>query len=135
MSGMKLIIAYIVLFCLVPMFRLLFLHEGQHVLFWLLFFEYVFMTPYSLTVFATARRPRLLSLGLGALVTAGLLLVLCLVTIHNMSDRGMGVLVFLLFPLVDAFMALTGVLCLVAWAARKTGEKLSRKPVDGKAVE
>jgi hypothetical protein len=115
------VIAYVVIFCCIPVFRSRYIH-AHHVLFRILVFEYLVMIPLTIRGIMTAMsntRP-LLSFTIGAIVAAIVLLLVFCLTTNGLSDRGMGIIVFLIFPLVNVALAVAGLVAGVVYAVTKT---------------
>jgi hypothetical protein len=115
-------IAYMVMFCCIPALHIGFLYRGQyHILFWILVFEYLVMIPLTIRGVMTSMnntRP-LLSFTIGVIVAAIVLLLVFFFTTNGMSDRGMGIIVFLIFPLVNAALIATGLVAGVVYIVKK----------------
>lgn len=107
MPGMNMtkavIIMYIEIFCFIPVLRAQFLRHDSHILFWILLLERLIMIPLSIKAFMAflKRWQAWLSFGIAAVATAGLLFFIFLCTVNGISDRGMGIIVFLIFPFLD----------------------------------
>jgi hypothetical protein len=115
------VIAYVVMFCCIPALRSGFLRHGQHILFWILVLEYLAMIPITIRGVMTSisNTHPLLSFTIGAIVTAIVLLLVFFFTVNNMSDRGMGIIIFMIFPLVNAALSATGLVAGVVYAVKK----------------
>ena len=122
------IIAYAAILCSIPMLRSAFLPHEWHVLFWVLLVEHLVMIPLSIAACMVSLKetPRPLSFCIGSLVTAAVLFFVFLTTISGASDRGMGVIILLIFPLIDAVVAVAGILGGVVYIAKKV-ESAGRK--------
>lgn len=126
MPGMNMtkavIIMYIGIFCFIPVLRAQFLRQDSHILFWILLLEHLVMIPFSTKAFMSFLKNRhvLLSFCIASVATAGLLFFIFLCTVNGISDRGMGIIVFLIFPFVEALLAAAGGFCGVLWIIRKT---------------
>jgi hypothetical protein len=114
------IVAYIGIFCSIPIFRGKFFWHDEHILFWILVLEYIVMIPVSIKAFMTLMKntSALLSFCVGAFATSLILLFVFLFMIGGMSG-GLGIMVFLLFPLVDAALAVIGAICGLAYIVKK----------------
>lgn len=117
------IIAYIAMFCCVPFFRGQFLRHDQHELFWILVPEHLVMIPVSIMAFMTSFKsiPSSLAFCLGAIVTAAALFFLFCITVMGMSDRGMGIIIFLIFPLAEAALAAVGAVSGLIYLIKRIG--------------
>ncbi len=114
------VVAYLVIFCSIPILRGLFLREFS-TMFWILVLEHLVMTPLSIMGLMSLSLNRDMAVfGISAFVTAVLMLAVSIASITGMSDRGMGIIVFLIFPLADAVIGATGILCGLAYAIGKS---------------
>jgi hypothetical protein len=116
------IAAYTVIFCSIPILRSEFLYNsGKYILFWILAVEYIVMIPISIKAFMALMNNThsLLSFCISAFVTSFILFLAFIFLVNGMPDRGMGVIVFLLFPLIDAALAASGAICGLIYIVKK----------------
>jgi hypothetical protein len=122
------IAAYIVIFCSFPILHSKFLND-HHILFWILAVEHIAMIPISIKAFIDSIKNTriLLSFCIGALATSFLLLFTFFLIVSELSDRGMGIVAFLLFPLAEAVLAVVGAICGLAYIVKKMSGRYDNK--------
>jgi hypothetical protein len=115
------IAVYIGIFCSIPILRSKFLYRDWHILFLILVVEYIAMIPVSIKAFMTLMKntSTLLSFCIGAFATSFILFFAFIFMVIGVSDRGMGAIIFLLFPLVNAALAVIGAICGLAYIVKK----------------